>query len=342
MRTVLLSLLLLAAACSHRMPVPSEEIRPVKVTTAVAATFIEKDFAGMASPDDAVNLAFRISGQLLNVPVSTGEHVRRGAMLAELDPRDVELRIAADRSAFEEAQSQQQRMQRLLAHEAVSRQQAEAADTRLAQARAIYENTLEELNQTRIRAPFDGVVERKFFDTYERVQAGETVLRLVAPTTTTVKFTLPESNLAALTAPTTSFEVRFDNIRGKRFAARLKDFARTSSDASGFPVSLRLLPSDSLHDAVSPGLSCTITMHTADPVRGAVTLPLSAIHTPVGGGTAVWVVDSDNRVTRRTVVTGELYGRDRVIIDSGVVPGERIVTAGVYRLHDGEPVRIIE
>ena len=39
---------------------------------------------------------------------------------------------------------------------------------------------------------------------------------------------------------------------------------------------------------------------------------------------------------------GELYGRDRVVIDSGVAPGDRVVTAGVYRLREGERVRILK
>lgn len=110
-------------------------------------------------------------------------------MLAELDPRDIELQVAATRSAFEETRSQQQRMQRLLEHEAVSRQEAEAAATRYAQARSTYENTLDLLKDTRLKAPFAGVVERKYVDNFERVQAGQPILRLVNPVTSTVQFT---------------------------------------------------------------------------------------------------------------------------------------------------------
>ena len=50
---------------------------------------------------------------------------------------------------------------------------------------------------------------------------------------------------------------------------------------------------------------------------------------------------ADDRVTRHAVTLGELYGRDRVVIDSGVTPGERVVTAGVYRLREGDKVRIL-
>lgn len=335
-----LILLLLAVGCGRRTPAP-RLIRPVKVTTASAAGFLEKDFAGMATPDDAVTLAFKLSGQVLRVAVSKGEQVARGALLAELDPRDVELQVAATRSAYEEARSAQQRMQRLLAHEAVSQQEAEAAATRYAQARSTYDNTLDLLGETRLRAPFAGVIERTYVDNFERVQAGQSIVRLVYPVTTTVQFTLPESGLAVLRDSTTSFTVRFDNYRGVTIPARLKDYAKTSSDASGFPVSLRLENPDTARWRISPGMSCTITMRRADPDPEAVSLPVSAIYAPAEGGTWVWVVGAGDHVTRREVTLGELYGRDRVVIDRGVRPGERVVTAGVYQLREGDEVRIL-
>lgn len=336
----MLTILLLAGSCSHRTPA-SQTVRPVKVVTASGAGLIEKDFAGMATPDDAVTLAFKLAGQVLDVPVSQGERVEKGALLAELDPRDIELQVAATRSAFEEARSVQQRMQRLLAHEAVSRQEAEAAATRYAQAKSTYDNTLDLLNDTRLRAPFAGVVERVYVDNFERVQAGQSILRLVNPVTTTVQFTLPESALDVLRDSATRFSVLFDNYRGELFAARLKDYAVTSSDASGFPVSLTLDNPSPARYRISPGMSCTITMQSPDPVPDAVSLPVSAICAPAEGGTWVWIVGADDRVTRRAVTLGELFGRDRVAVDSGVAPGERVVTAGVYRLREGEQVRIL-
>ena len=159
----ILAIALLAGACSRKTPAPAV-VRPVKVATAAGAGLIDKDFAGMATPDDAVNLAFKVAGQVLDVPVSQGAGVKKGELLAELDPRDIELQVAATRSAFEETRSQQQRMQRLLEHEAVSRQEAEAAATRYAQARSTYENTLDLLKDTRLKAPFAGVVERKYVE----------------------------------------------------------------------------------------------------------------------------------------------------------------------------------
>lgn len=337
----LLIIALLAGACSRKTPAPAV-VRPVKVTTAANAGLIDKDFAGMATPDDAVNLAFKLAGQVLDVPVSQGESVEKGALLAELDPRDIELQVSATRSAYEEARSQQQRMQRLVEHEAVSRQEAEAAATRYAQAKSTYDNTLDLLKETRLRAPFAGVIERKLVDNFERVQAGQAIVRLVNPVTTTVQFTLPENALDLLRDSTTHFRVEFDNYRGVEMPARLKDYAKTSSDASGFPVSLTLENPDPARYRISPGMSCTITMQSADPVPDAVSLPVSAIYAPAEGGTYVWIVGAGDRVMRSEVKLGELFGRDRVVIDSGVAAGDRVVTAGVYQLREGEKVRILK
>ena len=341
MRTFHLLILLLAlSACSRRQPAPAA-VRPVKVTVASGAGVIDKDFAGLATPDDAVNLAFKLAGQVLDVPVSQGESVKKGALLAELDPRDIELQVSATRSAYDEARSQLQRMQRLLEHEAVSRQEFEASQTRYAQARSAYDNALDLLKDTKLRAPFASVVERKYVDNYERVQAGQAIVRVVNPVTTQVQFTMPESGLMLLSEPSTRFEVEFDNYRGVKFPAVLKDYAKTSSDASGFPVSLRLVDVDAGRYPVSPGMSCTITMQSADPVPDAVSLPVSAVYAPAEGGTYVWIVDKDDRVVRRAVTLGELFGRDRVVVDSGVEPGDRVVTAGVYQLRPGERVRTL-
>ena len=63
-----LLLLLVSAGCGRRSAVPAAAVRPVKVAEASGAGFLRKDFAGMATPDDAVTLAFKLSGQLTELP----------------------------------------------------------------------------------------------------------------------------------------------------------------------------------------------------------------------------------------------------------------------------------
>ena len=346
MRTFhVLIVVFLLGACARRQPVP-ETVRPVKVTTAAGAAVIDKDFASCVLAQQVEADTLIILTAVEKVAINFGKPNEQ--WLEDLTIEEAKkymeeghLQVSADRSAFEEARSQMQRMQRLLEHEAVSRQEFESAQTRYAQVKSAYENSLGLLKETKLRAPFASVVERKFVDNYERVQAGQSIVRVVNPVTTKVQFTMPESGLSLLSLPSTRFEVEFDNYRGVRFPAVLKDYAKTSSDASGFPVSLRLTDVDTGRYSISPGMSCMVTMQSADPVTDAVSLPVSAVYAPAEGGTYVWVVTGGDRVERRAVTLGELYGRDRVVIDSGVEPGERVVTAGVYQLRQGERVRIL-
>lgn len=316
-------------------------VQSVKTVEVMPTEYINRDFAGMATADDAVNLAFKISGQIAACDVSKGDFVRRETLLASLDPRDVELQVASDRSQYEMARSQYERMKRLMEHEAVSRQEFEASEASFVRAKSTYENTKDLLSDTKLRAPFAGVIERVYVDVYQRVQAGETILRLVNPRSTTVEFTMPEKSLPLLSDTTTRFSVTFDNIPNRRFNARLHKYAKTSSDASGFPVALKISKTDSELYGISPGMTCQITMRSEEDDPQRLSVPLSAIYAPAMGGTFVWVVGGDNRVERRRVVLGDIFGRDMVVVISGLREGEKVVTAGVYKLQEGVEVKVI-
>ena len=332
---------LFLASCGSGGGETTPSVRPVKCIVVASTKFVNKDFAGLSTADDATNMAFKISGQVKSIPVSKGQAVKRGQLLAELDPRDVELQVESARAAYNQASSRLERARRLLSHDAISRQEAEAAQTDYTQAKSAYDNAKDLLSDTRLTAPFDGVVERTYADAYERVASGQTIVRIVNPVSTTVEFTAPESMLGQLSMPATHFGVTFDSYRGVRFEAVMKSYARTSSDASGFPVSLRLVDVDSGRYAISPGMTCVITVSTAESDRDAVSVPISAIYAPASGGNFVWTVDSDDRVTSRAVMLGEIFGDDMVVVDSGLEPGERVVVAGVYQLSDGEKVRVM-
>ena len=338
--SVALSVLLLTS-CGKGRGKGDVKPRYVRATRVTTVDYIDRDFAGMATADDAVNLAFKLSGQVLSVDVAKGDYVKKGELLSRLDPRDVELQVASDLSQFERARAQEERMKRLLSHEAVSQQEYESAYAAFVQARSTYENSQSLLADTRLRAPFAGVVERTYVDTYQRVQSGQTIVRLVNPMSTTVEFTMPEKSLSLLSDSTTRYSVRFDNFPDETFPARLDTYAKTASDASGFPVALKISKADSERYGISPGMTCQVTLRVSDATKHDLAIPLSAVYSPAEGGTYVWVITSDNTVERRRVELGDIFGRDMVSVQQGLSAGEQVVTAGVYRLQEGQQVKIL-
>ena len=337
-----ITLLLLLTACTTQPSHNEPPLQSVKCTTATSVGYLERDFAALSTADDAVTLAFKIAGRVADVPVAKGRMVSRGELLAELDKRDVELQVEAAKATYEEALSRLTRGERLLEHNAISQQEVERLRSSVTQARSAYENSVDLLKDTRIVAPFDGVVERVYVDAYQRVASGESIVRIVNPVSRTVGFTAPESLLPLLDSSTTRYSVRFDAWPEVSFEARIKSFARTSSDALGFPVSLRLIDVDSAKYKISPGMTCMARVTTPDTESTAVAVPLTAIYAPMTGKDYVWTVGADSRVRLQEVELGEILDNGLVAIRKGLHTGERVVTAGVYKLTDNQEVHIIE
>ena len=341
MRSFFIVLSLLLVACSGGESAPESKPKPVKSVVAKRVEYLTREYAALSTADDAVTLAFKLAGRVVDAPVAKGMRVKKGALLAELDKRDVELQMEATLSAYREAQSRLERAERLLEYNAISAQEVESLRNTLTQSLSAYRNALDMVADTRIVAPFDGVVERVYVDTYERVSSGQPIVRIVRPRSTTVGFTAPEYLLSYLSLPTTRYRVTFDAYKDTHFAATIKSYAQTSSDALGFPVSLRLVDVDTARYNISPGMTCIASVIMVDGDSDAVSVPLTAIYAPMGEDDYVWVIGVDNRVERRRVVLGELTGDESVVVLQGLESGERVVSAGVYHLTNGEKVRIL-
>ena len=172
--TLLTFLVLIIVACHGGGERQADALQPVKCVVAKPLYVVNRDFAALSTADDAVNLAFKLSGRVVDVPVAKGMSVSEGQLLARLDwniSKNHKLNVL-------------KRAERLLAHDAISEQEVESLRNAVAQTLAAYENAEQALQETRITAPFSGVVEYVAVDTYQRVASGETILRLVKPEST--------------------------------------------------------------------------------------------------------------------------------------------------------------
>ena len=341
MRSFFILLSLLVVACGGGEQTTPRKPKPVKCVVAKRVEFLTRDYAALSTADDAVTLAFKVAGRVVDAPVAKGMSVKRGELLAQLDTRDVEIQVESTLSAYREAQSRLERAERLFEYNAISAQEVESLRNSLTQSLSAYRNALDMVADTRIVAPFDGVVERVYVDTYERVSSGQAIVRIVRPRSTTVGFTAPEYLLSYLSLPSTRYRVTFDAYKDIAFSAAIKSFARTSSDALGFPVSLRLTDVDTLKYNISPGMTCIASVVIVESDSKAVSVPLTAIYAPVGDHDYVWVVNDDNIVEKRRVTLGELTGESSVVVLGGLNAGERVVSAGVYHLTNGERVTLL-
>ena len=122
------------------------------------------EFPGRVKAAEEVNLAFQIPGTLLRVHAGQGTSVRQGELIAELDERDYRLRLEAVEAEYESIRAEAERVIALYADSVATPDAYDKARYGLRQIEAKYESCRNQLADTKIYAPFDGIVQRRLFD----------------------------------------------------------------------------------------------------------------------------------------------------------------------------------
>lgn len=291
-----ISVMLLATSCGHKKEGDVTLIRPVKTATASSQSVIRKDFSGIVEAVEYVKLAFRVSGQVINLPVVEGQRVKKGQLIAAIDPRDISLQYAADKAAYETAAAQVERNKRLLGRQAISVQEYEISVANYQKAKSAYELSSNNMRDTKLTAPFDGSIEKRLVENYQRVNSGEGIVQLVNTQKLRIKFTVPDDYLYLLRAKDVTFKVVFDTYPDTVFNAKLEEYLDISTAGTGIPVTITIEDpafNRSLYD-VKPGFTCKIKLASdVAPFleEKLVNIPLSAIFgESENQKTYVWVV----------------------------------------------------
>ncbi len=317
--------------------------RPVKmVTFGEASEDRSFTYPGKVHPDTAVEVAFEVSGRLEELPVAKGQEVAAGSLLGRLDPRDFENEVSAARAALEEAVATLGRFEEAAKSNAVAKRDLDEARARARIARAELEIRKKALEDTIIRAKFDGVVADRYVENFQNVEAKQPVLSLHYVSVLEVRVDVPERDMAA--APGTedigTFFASFAALPGRRFELELKEFVTTADPVTQtFPVTLRM-PNPPGSD-ILPGMTASVTWNLPRSAGAAQrTLPVVSVLGQPGREPWVWVVDGDSmRVSRRPVTVGSLTQRDQIQVLGGLEAGERVASAGAHHLSEGMKVR---
>lgn len=297
---------LFITSCGQKQKGSNTLIRPVKTAQISSQSVIRKDFSGIVEAVEYVRLAFRVSGQIISLPVVEGQRVKKGQLIAAIDPRDISLQYAADKAAYETAAAQVERNKRLLGRQAISVQEYEISVANYQKAKSTYELSGNNMRDTRLTAPFEGSIEKRLVENYQRVNAGEGVVQLVNTQKLRIKFTVPDDYLYLLRAKDVKFKVVFDSYPAEAFDARLEEYLDISTAGTGIPVTITIDDPhfDRTRYDVKPGFTCKIKLASdVAPFleEKLMNVPLSAVFgDSENRKTYVWVVEG-NKVSRREV-----------------------------------------
>ncbi|MCD0504178.1 MdtA/MuxA family multidrug efflux RND transporter periplasmic adaptor subunit [Bordetella petrii] len=333
---------------------------PVPVRVAQASTQnidIVLRALGTVTAYNTVTVRSRVDGELVKVAFTEGQRVKAGELLAQIDPRPYEVALA-------QAQGQQQQNQALLANarrdlqryqtlykqDSIARQQL---DTQAALVRQ-YEGTQKidqaavddaklQLGYTRITSPIDGRLGLRKVDPGNLVSTGDTEGLVVITQTQpiSVVFSLPETQLpevlAQVRAGRTLQVQAYDRTDTQAIATGTLETIDNQIDTATGTVKLKAR-FDNADELLFPNqfVNVRLLVQTRD---DTTVIPTAAVQQG-SAGAFVFMVKQDSTVEVRQVQLGAIND-DRVAVNQGLVPGDRVVTEGTDRLRAGAKVNVV-
>lgn len=359
---VLIALLAVAAAVHFGRgaaddPGKSHAATPVPVEVAsVTRGDIELSLklVGRVEAWSTVTLRARVAGQLQSLSFKPGTLVRKGSVLAQLDPALLKAQldqargtVARDQALLQKAEADQRRYADMLGKGFVSKADYDLYQANLAVARAnlqsdraAQELAQTQLDYTRILAPFDGVVGAPLVYPGAQISADTTdivLLNQVEPVR--VAFNIPEDSLPAVRDAQGQGALAVQATISGEHAAPLAgtlDFIDNAVDASTGTIVLKARFDNADH-RLTPGQFVQVSLPTTR-LANAVSVPVHALQSSTQGN-FVFVLGADHKVQQRYVTTGPTSA-GRTVIDKGLNGGEQVVTEGQMLLVDGSAVTV--
>jgi RND family efflux transporter MFP subunit len=304
---------------------------------------------GRIEAEDEVNLAFRISGRVLESGLNKGDQVKPGQVVARLESqnelnalRAAQASLVAAQGQLTQARNHFERQDTLLkqgwttrANHDQATQARQTAQSQVEAAEAQLKAAHDMVGFTELKADAPGVVTATGARAGEVVQAGQMIIRLARKDGRDAVFDVPAQVIR--TAPADP-EIAVSLAEDPSVVAqgRVREVAPQANPATRtFEVKVGLTtPPPAMR------LGATVTGRMEREALAMIEIPATAL-TRFNQQPAVWVVDPASRKVAIRNVDVLRYGQAVVALSGGLDAGETIVTAGVQALHPGQTVRLL-
>ncbi|PHV05864.1 efflux transporter periplasmic adaptor subunit [Janthinobacterium sp. BJB412] len=339
---------LLLAGCG-KPPEATVDIRPVRVMVLHGSDVdVNAEFSGEVRARIESRLGFRVGGKIVARKVDVGTLVKKGQVLMQLDPQDLQLSQAQGMAALRAAETNRdlaraelKRYQELREKNFVSQTVLDTKDSAFKSAQAsvdsaqaAYRGQANQAGYATLVADIDGVVTSVDAEVGQVVAAGTPVVRVAKTDEKEIVIGLPEDKVDVLRR-IPDVRVRLWASPQQSVAGKIREISPVA-DPSTRTYTVKVSIPDSLADA-KLGMTAVVQFasKTAAP---QLKVPLTALFYEKSAS-SVWVVEN-GAVKLVPVTIGAAAGND-LVLSSGVKDGQTVVTAGVNLLKPGQKVKIL-
>lgn len=352
-----LLLVMLATACEQPPEAVEDIVRPVRYATVLSAGPVSRRiFSGVTKAALDADLSFKVRGNVTAIDVVVGDRVEAGELIAQLDPtdyevllREAEAGLQRARAELRNAQANFDRTRELYENRNVSksdldnsRAAAESANALVAAAQQHLEAARLQRSYAQLRSPQACTIAGRYVEPNQNVSAGQPIVRVNCGDCPEVVIDVPGAWIGRVRQGAAAV-VSIAELAERRFTATVSEVGVTAErGASAYPVTLAVI--EDCAD-IRAGMAAEVEMSITAGLPDGIVVPLVAVGEDRDGN-YVFVLEhaeGGRYVARRRSVTIDVTPTaDGVPVREGLREGDRIATAGVRRLVDGQSVKLLE
>ena len=316
------------------------QLPSVKVDTVTANG--EKNFLqypGRVKAAQDIDIAFRVSGTIKKIYVQEGVPVKAGQLLAEIDPSDYQVQLAATEAKYKQIKAEAERVIALYKDGGSTPNDYDKAVYGLKQIEALYQHHKDELAYTKIYAPFQGYIQKRLFNAHETVAAGMPILSMLGTGTPEVEIHIPAAEYIRRSL-FSNYSCTFDIYPKTSYALKLIGITHKANANQLYTMRFQLANKDM--PLPSAGMNTMVSIYYNDTEDHTMQVSSSAL-LQKDGKSFVYVYSKEAQTVSLCEVTRvrPLSNGKTIILSNQLKPGDIVVSAGVHTIKVGEKVQPI-
>lgn len=370
MKLAVLVIACLISACGEDNKIASEEVlRPVRYGTVMPSSGVGgQSFSGTTQASIEAKLSFKVGGTINRLSVKVGDVVRKGQVIASLDARDYSVQQEQAKAQLKSAETQiksaeaqllnskstYDRIEKLYENNSVSLSEFEQAKTALEASQASFEaakaqasvsqaqvaSATNQVDYSRLVAPFAGVISSVNVEANELVGSGMIIASLTATTKPEVRVGVPEVYISKIKKGQ-KVNIRFSVLTDQLFPGTVSEVGFSNNSGSTYPVIIQI---DEAGDAIRPGMAATVSFgEDGTAGKSSLVAPVQSVGEGANGHFVFLLKKMDKAyvVKKQSITIGQLLSNGFEITE-GLSEGDLVATAGLNSLLDGMKVSLTE
>ena len=345
--SLILASVIFISACEEPPQTYVASSRPVKtIVIGGNATGDTRTFPAVVDAIQKAEISFRVDGKVQKILVKEGDEVKKGQILAELDPTDFKITLNDRQASYDTAKANYDRAVALVKKGAISQVDHDNIRAKYHTAKANLDTAKQNLLYTKLKANFDGYIAKRHVEKFEEVIFSQTIFSLEDVSSLKIKIDVPENLMIIINRAEKGkrkLYAIFDNISNQEFPLSfLESSTKADPNTKTFKVTLKMDNPENYN--VLSGMTATVFAELFPYETQSdtmITLPVSAVISDNKKQATVWVVDEKTMtVNPKNVQPGLMVGNSMQV--DGLNPGDRVVIAGAAFLRNDMKITLLK